>query len=268
MPATRLARLAGFAYRRRRLVLGRWVAALFAAFALVAVAGGDWSADYNTPGSQSKAAADALEQRFPDALARHGRRGLAGSGDEPAATFLRAGRDAARASATRPPRPQISPKDVAVARLPLTMLPADVPKPTGKRLLDMRAAAAHGAVNVELGGEVIQNAAAGPDLLRGARPDGRRRSSCCSRSARVVAAGLPLLLALFGLGIASALIGAAGRDPPHARLGLDGRRDARHRRRHRLRAADPHPPPRRARARREPSTRRSSRPSPRPAAAC
>ncbi len=65
MPATRLARLADFAFRRRRLVLASWIAALLAAFALVAVAGGDWSADYNTPGSQSKAAADALEQRFP-----------------------------------------------------------------------------------------------------------------------------------------------------------------------------------------------------------
>src|ERR1700750_923447 len=65
VPGPRLARLADLAYRRRRLVLGIWIAALFAAFALVAVAGGEWSADYNTPGSQSKAAADALEQRFP-----------------------------------------------------------------------------------------------------------------------------------------------------------------------------------------------------------
>jgi len=67
VPATRLARLADFAFRRRRLVLASWIAALLAAFALVAVAGGDWSADYNTPGSQSKAAADAVPKTLTGA---------------------------------------------------------------------------------------------------------------------------------------------------------------------------------------------------------
>jgi RND superfamily putative drug exporter len=203
VPATRLARLAGFAYRRRRLVLGSWVAALFAAFALVAVAGGDWSADYNTPGSQSKAAADALEQRFPTRspdtvdvvwqgpatnlrafLAQAAK--LPGIGDAPAETQTA--------------------KDVTVARLPLTMLPADVPKPTGKRLLDMREAASHGAVNVELGGQVIENAEQGPISSEAV---GLTVAGIILLLAlgTVVAAGLPLLVALFGLGIASALIG-------------------------------------------------------------
>jgi RND superfamily putative drug exporter len=203
VPATRLARLADFAYRRRRLVLGAWIAALFAAFALVSVAGGDWSADYNTPGSQSKAAADALKQRFPTRspdtvdvvwqgptaqlkpfLAQAAK--LEGIGDAPT-DFQTA-------------------KDVTVARLPLTMLPADVPKQTGKTLLDMGANATRGDVRVELGGGVIQNAEQGPISSEAV---GLTIAAIILLLAlgTVVAAGLPLLVALFGLGLASALIG-------------------------------------------------------------
>ncbi len=203
MPVTRLARLADFAYRRRRLVLGSWIAALFAAFALVAVAGGDWSADYNTPGSQSKAAADALEQRFPTRspdtvdvvwqgpttdlkpfLARAAK--LEGIGDAPA-DFQTA-------------------EDITVARLPLTMLPADVPKATGKALLDMGAQTTHGDVRVELGGGVIQNAEQGPISSEAVGLTIAALILLISLGT-VVAAGLPLIVALFGLGLASALIG-------------------------------------------------------------
>ena len=47
---SRLARLGAFSFRRRRLVLGAWIGALVAAFALSAAFGGAFSADYNTPG--------------------------------------------------------------------------------------------------------------------------------------------------------------------------------------------------------------------------
>src|SRR5919197_2614027 len=65
-PQGRLVRLADIAFRRRRLVVGAWLAALLTALGLAAAFGGAWSADYKTPGSQSKAAADALAARFPD----------------------------------------------------------------------------------------------------------------------------------------------------------------------------------------------------------
>ena len=61
----RLARLADIAFRRRRLVLGAWIAALIAMFALSSQLKGAWSADYSTPGSESKAAATLLADRFP-----------------------------------------------------------------------------------------------------------------------------------------------------------------------------------------------------------
>ena len=66
MPASRsaLGRLGAFVVRRRRAVVLAWIVALVAAFGAMGLAG-DWAADYNTPGSESKRAADALQERFP-----------------------------------------------------------------------------------------------------------------------------------------------------------------------------------------------------------
>jgi putative drug exporter of the RND superfamily len=61
-----LARLADITFRRRRLVLAGWVAALVAVVALGGAVRGDWSADYSTPGSESRAAVDLLHERFPE----------------------------------------------------------------------------------------------------------------------------------------------------------------------------------------------------------
>jgi putative drug exporter of the RND superfamily len=60
-----LGRLAGVAFRHRgRVVLG-WIAALAIAIGLSAAFAGDFTADYSTPGSDSKQAQDLLENRFP-----------------------------------------------------------------------------------------------------------------------------------------------------------------------------------------------------------
>ena len=64
-PPGRLARLADLAFRRRRAVVAVWVVGLVAAFAAAGLAG-DWSADYSTPGSESRAAAQLLQERFPE----------------------------------------------------------------------------------------------------------------------------------------------------------------------------------------------------------
>ena len=66
VPASgRLARLAELAHDRRRLFLGGWIAALVLISAIGAAAKGAFKADYSTPGSQSRAAADLLKSRFP-----------------------------------------------------------------------------------------------------------------------------------------------------------------------------------------------------------
>src|SRR5215212_10165457 len=65
-PQARLARLADFAFRRRRLVLVACIATLVVAVGAAAQLGGDYRADYSTPGSQSKAAEQRLADRFPE----------------------------------------------------------------------------------------------------------------------------------------------------------------------------------------------------------
>jgi putative drug exporter of the RND superfamily len=57
--------LADWCYRRRRLVIVMWVAALVGAFALASAWGGEFRQDYLQPGSESKAASDTLKDRFP-----------------------------------------------------------------------------------------------------------------------------------------------------------------------------------------------------------
>jgi RND superfamily putative drug exporter len=207
---SRLARLADFAYRRRRAVLVGWIVALFVSIGLMAAIGGVFSADYSTPGSDSRAAATALKTQFPsrspetvdvvwdtktataaqiDAFLREAA-GLKGIGAAPPA-----------ASA------QISPDgSLAIARLPLTVRAPDVPKTTGKKLLAMRAAAQKQGIRVELGGEVIQTAQMG---AISSEAFGITAAAIVLLVAlgTVVAAGLPLLLALFGLGIATSLVG-------------------------------------------------------------
>ena len=60
-----LVRLADWCYRRRRLVVVAWIAALVGAFALAGAFGGELKQDYLQPGSESKAASDTLEKSFP-----------------------------------------------------------------------------------------------------------------------------------------------------------------------------------------------------------
>lgn len=62
-----LGRLARAALRRRGTVVLAWLAALALAFGLSTAFGGEFSADYGAPGSDSRAAQDLLTQRFPAA---------------------------------------------------------------------------------------------------------------------------------------------------------------------------------------------------------
>jgi RND superfamily putative drug exporter len=60
-----LVRLADWCYRKRRLVVVMWIAALLGAFALAGAFGGEFRQDYLQPGSESKAALDTLKDKFP-----------------------------------------------------------------------------------------------------------------------------------------------------------------------------------------------------------
>ena len=59
-----LTRLADIAYRRRGRVVLAWIAAAIVIIGVGSSLAGEYQADYNTPGSESKAASDITEQRF------------------------------------------------------------------------------------------------------------------------------------------------------------------------------------------------------------
>src|ERR1700742_339261 len=60
-----LYRLASFAYRRRRLVLGLWLAAAIAAIAIAQASGGKTNDTFSIPGTESQNAAAVLTTRLP-----------------------------------------------------------------------------------------------------------------------------------------------------------------------------------------------------------
>ena len=212
---TGLGRLAELAYRRRRLVVVGWVALLLAVMGLSSSLKGELSADYATPGSESKAAADLIENRFPGrsadtvdvvwaandvtapAVTRRADRLLSqvqrldGFGD---------GVDARGAD--------VSPdRKVAVARIPLTVRRVDdVPEASGKQLLALRERAEQHGLRVEMGGLAVQDAqesetsSEGIGMLIAA-------GVLAFTFGTLVATGMPLATALFGLAISGSLVG-------------------------------------------------------------
>ncbi|HYI17484.1 MAG TPA: MMPL family transporter [Solirubrobacteraceae bacterium] len=213
-PPGRLGRLADFTHRRRRTVVLAWIVALVAAFA-AAGAAGDWSADYATPGSESRAAAELLQERFParspdtvdvvwqaaagadapalqtriDGLAKEAA-GLEGIGEAAPAAQAEYSRDGT----------------VGVLRVPLTALPGAIPVETGERFIALADKTAGAGLRVELGGIVIANAEAG-EISSEAVGMAIAAFVLLLTFGSVVAAGLPLATALFGLGISTGVIG-------------------------------------------------------------
>src|SRR3954447_8445808 len=60
----RLTRLADISYRRRGRVVLLWIVAMFVIIGVGSSLAGEYQADYDTPGSESKAASDLTEKRF------------------------------------------------------------------------------------------------------------------------------------------------------------------------------------------------------------
>ncbi|MFP5224820.1 MAG: MMPL family transporter, partial [Actinomycetota bacterium] len=61
-----LSTLARTCFRRRRLVLAIWILAAISAGLLAGVAGGEYENDFSQPGTESQAAFDLLDERFPE----------------------------------------------------------------------------------------------------------------------------------------------------------------------------------------------------------
>ncbi|HEV8152794.1 MAG TPA: hypothetical protein VGP78_07680, partial [Solirubrobacteraceae bacterium] len=59
-----LTRLADLAYRRRGRMVLAWIAAAVVIIGVGSAVAGEYKADYDTPGSESKAASDLTKERF------------------------------------------------------------------------------------------------------------------------------------------------------------------------------------------------------------
>ena len=202
-----LAKLADLAYRRRGRMVLAWIAAAVVIIGVGSSLAGEYNADYNTPGSESKAASDLTEERFG---------GYSGQEiyvvwkDEDGARSpaARENVDAFLAEATQiehverqTPIRVSDDGTIAATTLPLTVPGWDVPKEDGEKLIAAAERNSVDGLEIKLGGDPIYQAqeAASPEGI------GFLGAAIVLLIAfgSVVAAGLPLVIALVGLGISS-----------------------------------------------------------------
>ncbi|MFG2819844.1 MMPL family transporter [Kitasatospora sp. NPDC048365] len=211
-----LGRIAGWTFRNRGRTVLLWLLAAVVAFGLSAGLGGKYSADYTAPGSDSKQAQQLLGRDFP------------GLGGEAISLVLQsdagltdgATREKVQALVARMaevphvggiddpfgPRGKVSPDGrTALGQIHLDVANApDMPKADTQRLLDL-ARAADGGLRVHLGGMAVQQAEQG---AIGSEGIGIAAAAVILvvTFGSVVAAGLPMLTALGGLAVSSALL--------------------------------------------------------------
>ncbi|MGH2716829.1 MAG: MMPL family transporter [Thermoleophilaceae bacterium] len=202
-----LARLADVAYRRRGRVVLAWIAAAVVIIGVGSSLAGEYNADYNTPGSESKAASDLTEQRFG---------GYSGQEiyvvwkDEAGATrpaakervdaFLAEAKQVDHVAEQTPTRVSED-GTIGSTTLPLTVAGWDVPKEDGEKLIAAAEENSGDGLEIKLGGDPIyaaqeQTSPEGIGFLGAA-------IVLLIAFGSLVAAGLPLAMALVGLGISS-----------------------------------------------------------------
>jgi putative drug exporter of the RND superfamily len=213
-----LGRVAGAAYRHRGRVVLAWLGVLVLAAALSSVLGGQFRADYSAPGSDSKAAQQLLESRFPAQsgdtvdVVIHSDAAVTAPAVKSAVTAVlgqisSAHHVAGVASPYTTPG-SISPDGhtlLAHARLDVTN-PNDMPKADSKHLLSIASKASTNGVEVWLNGQSIEQAEQG---AIGSEGIGIAAAAIILllMFGSVVAAGLPILVALGGLAVSSMLTG-------------------------------------------------------------
>ena len=206
----RMARLGAFVHRRRGRVVLAWVVALVAILVLAPMIKGSSNADFETKGSESARASAVLKEHFPgrsaDSVTVVWKARDAGAADVRARVngFLRRAERLEGIGDAGPSRVSRA-GTVATATLELDRPGFDVPDATGKKLIDLANRASGDGVRILLGGNVVRNAEGGGS------PEGVGLLAAAVvlliAFGSIVAAGLPLAVALFGLGISTALIG-------------------------------------------------------------
>jgi putative drug exporter of the RND superfamily len=214
-----LVRLADWCYRRRRFVVALWVVALVGSFALAGAFGGEYKQNYLQPGSDSKAASDTLTESFPQRagdtvqVVVHSQAGVTTPDVQVRAEKIFADvADSKHVLAVTSPftaagAGQISEDGTtAYADVALDMKDNEFTVTQAKALVEPILAAGDDTLQVEVGGPVAK--------LSQAAPVGSEGIGLLAAVVillitfgSAVAMGLPLLTALFGLGIATAVGG-------------------------------------------------------------
>ena len=206
---SRLEGLADLIYRRRWRVLVAWIATFAAVLVIVPQFAGGYGVEFGTPGSESKATLDLIEKHFGGSTGESVNvvwEAPAGAqAAEPRIERLVA--DAERVDGIGgASEPRYSRNgSIGLVELRLDRPAMDIETSSGKQLIGLAEDASGDGLNVAMGGFLIQNAQEGapPELM------GLLAAAFVLLIAfgSVVAAGLPLLVAIFGLGISATLIG-------------------------------------------------------------
>jgi putative drug exporter of the RND superfamily len=202
-----LRRLVTWSYDRRRRVVVLWIAALVAASVLAGAAGGDSEFDFTVPGSDSAEAVELLQERFPrfaggtvDVVytAEDGVTGADTAARIDALAGDIAGVDHVLAAEPGPVSPDGS---TGMVNVRFDQDAQRVPAESVERVMDLAGEAEDEGLRIELGGypiEKVEQSEAGSELV------GLLAALLILMVAfgSALAAGLPLVIAGFGLGVA------------------------------------------------------------------
>jgi putative drug exporter of the RND superfamily len=215
-----LRRLAGWCYRRRRLVVVLWVAALISVSALGATVGSAYSLGFSLGGTESDHAAKLLAARFP---ARAGDEGqvvfAATAGVDDPAVKTRLETLFAEIAAVPGVTGVVSPyspegggqiargRQVAFATVQFTKTEAKIPHSSVEQIRRLTDEADGDGVRIALGGRMFQQIPSlGSSELIGILA---AIAILLIAFGSLLAMGLPILIALFGIGIGVGLVGLA-----------------------------------------------------------
>ena len=211
-----LGRIAGAAHRRRVLVVVLWLVAVAAAVGLSQLASGDFKADYTARGSDSRAAQDLLTERFPAAAGEQVTVVVRSTGP---VTAVRSTVDGLLAEIAKVPHVLAAPspygKPGAISADGRTLQatvqldaanPDAMPVADTRQIVDLAERADGDGLQVAVGGQVVENATQGSI---GSEGIGLAAAAIILLLVfgSIVAAGLPILVAVVGLGVSSSLVG-------------------------------------------------------------
>src|SRR3954447_17961739 len=202
-----LARLADIAYRRRGRMVLAWVLATVVIIGVGGALAGEFNADYNTPGSESKAAGELTQKRFGGYSGQE----IYVAWKDPAGAKSPSAQKRIDAFLAQAKKVDHIGEETAIrisqdgkigsTTLPLAVNGWDVPKEDGEKLIAAAEKHSGDGLQINLLGDPIAAAQSTTS------PEGLGFLGAAIvlliAFGSVVAAGLPLIIALFGLGISS-----------------------------------------------------------------